>query len=276
MSKQSGDIPNGPPENPSGDGAHSLKIDARRSKILELLEQDGQVRVAQLAKLLGTTMVTIRSDLDSMEKDGLVERVQGGATPTAVSMYNREFLRRKRMNTEAKRLLAAAVAQEVEDGDTLFINGGSTTYFAALTLKKAKKKLVIVTNSISVAIELGTSPTFTVILVGGQINSYYSFTCGTEAMDQLRRYQVDKAILSIDGINEAGITTIHPEESTVARIMIERARRRIIVADGSKVGKDGLCTICDLGQVDALITDASADLAVLETIRAAGVSATVV
>ncbi len=111
-----------PASDASGRGNHSLKIDARRDKIMELLEQEGQVRVTQLAELLGATTVTIRSDLDSMEQDGLVERVPGGAVPTTMSMYNREFLRRKRMNTEEKRALANAVVEEVEDGDTLFLN----------------------------------------------------------------------------------------------------------------------------------------------------------
>ena len=256
-----------PTSDASGRGNHSLKIDARRDKIMELLEQEGQVRVTQLAELLGATTVTIRSDLDSMEQDGLVERVPGGAVPTTMSMYNREFLRRKRMNTEEKR----AVVEEVEDGDTLFMNGGSTTYFAALALKKRRKQLIVVTNSVSVAIELGTSPTFTVILVGGQVNSCYSFTCGTEALNQLQQYQVNKAILSIDGVDGAGITTIHPEESAVAGKMIERAKRTIIVADGSKIGKGGFCTICAMDKVDLLITDPSADRQALEELRQSGV-----
>ena len=253
-------------------GTHLLKIDTRRDKIMELLEQDGQVRVAQLAEMLNTTTVTIRSDLDSMEQDGLVERVPGGAVPTTMSMYNREFLRRKRMYSEDKRTLAAAVAEEVSDGDTLFMNGGSTTYFAALTLKKLKKQLIVVTNSVSIAIELGTSPTFTVILVGGQVNSYYSFTCGTEALNQLQQYQVNKAILSIDGVDEAGITTIHPEESSVAAKMIERARRTIIIADGSKIGKDGLCTICPMDRIDLLITNQSASPEAVDRLREMGVN----
>lgn len=250
---------------------HTLRIDARREKIIELLEHNGQVRVTHLAELLNTTTVTIRSDLDAMEQDGLVERVSGGAVPTTMSLYNREFMRRKRMNTDGKRAIAIAAANEVEDGDTLFINGGSTTYFAALHLKKTRKNLIIVTNSISVATELGTAPTYTVILVGGQINSYFSFTYGTEALNQIRQYQVSKALLSIDGIDERGIMTIHPEESAIAGSMIRGARRRIILADGSKIGKDGFCTICELDQINALITDQTANPDQLEAIRACGV-----
>lgn len=254
------------------EGAHSLKIDARREKIQELLERDGQVRVTQLAELLNTTTVTIRSDLDSMEEDGLVERVQGGAVPTVINLYNREFMRRKRMFTEEKRAVAQAAADLIEDGDTLFMNGGSTTYFAALMLRKTRKNLSVVTNSVSVATELGTSPTFTVILVGGQINSYCSFTCGSQALNQLQQYHVNKTILSIDGVNENGVTTIHPEESEVAKAMIENAQYNIVIADSSKIGKDGFCNICRLADIDLLITNKNVEPADLGRIQDSGIN----
>jgi len=256
--------------------ARSPKVESRRDKIIELLDRDGQVRIAQLAELLDTTTVTIRSDLAAMEQEGLVERVPGGAIPTAMNLFNQEFQRSKAKNTDAKRVIATAVVREVEDGDTLFINGGTTTYFAAQMLKKVRKRLIVITNSVSIALELGTTPTYTVILTGGQINPYYSFTCGTEALDQLRHYQVNKAILSIDGIDESGVMTIHPEESTIAKMMIERSRCCIIIADSSKVGKEGLCTICDLGQVDMLITDSDVSPQVVESIRAAGVETKII
>ena len=137
----------------------------------------------------------------------------------------------------------------------------------AQALKRLKRRLIIITNSISIALEVGATPTFTVILAGGQINPFYSFTCGTEALDQLRRYQVDMAILSIDGIDESGVTTIHPEESDIAKMMIERSHRRVVLADNSKLGKQGLCTICGLEQVDMLITDADASPEVLKVLR---------
>ena len=256
--------------------ARSPKVENRRAKIMELLELDGQVRITQLAEALNTTTVTIRTDLAAMEQEGLVERVPGGAVPTAINLFNQEFQRQKARNTDAKRAIAAEVIKETEDGDTLFINGGTTTYFAAQLLKKVRKRLIIITNSITIAQELGTTPTYTVILTGGQINPYYSFTCGMEALDQLRHYQVNTAILSIDGIDETGVMTIHPEESTIAKVMIERSRRCIIIADSSKVGKEGLCTICDLGQVDLLITDSDASAQAVERIRACGVDIKIV
>ena len=137
--------------------AGELKIDVRRKKILEILRRDGQVRVAHLSETLGATVVTIRSDLDALEQDGYLERTQGGAIQTMKNYYNLEFQRRKQEHMENKKAIAAAAAGLVRDGDTLFINSGTTTYFAAVELKQ-RKNLNVVTNSISVAVELGGLP----------------------------------------------------------------------------------------------------------------------
>ena len=155
--------------------AGELKIDTRRKKILDLLRRDGQVRVTQLSDALGATVVTIRSDLDALEQDGYLERTQGGAIQTVKNYYNLEFQRRKQEHMEEKIAIAAAAAALVRDGDTLFINSGTTTYFTAIELKQ-RKNLNVVTNSISVALELGGLPTFRIILLGGDINAQYTFT----------------------------------------------------------------------------------------------------
>jgi len=253
----------------------SIKSDERRDKILELLEREGQVKVSHLSELFGVTAVTVRSDLDAMEEEGLLERVQGGAVQTSLSLYNREFQRRKNLNQECKRRIGIAAAEQVNDGDSLFINGGTTTYYATFELKK-KRNLSVVTNAINVAIELAMCPSFSVILVGGSVNPYYSFIHGSEALNQLRKYQVSKAILSIDGINENGITTIHPEEAAIAAAMIEHANKRIIIADGSKVGNEGFVNICNLELIDTLITDDTASPYIMERIRTHSVNIKVV
>jgi len=142
-----------------------------------------------------------------------------------------------------KKTIATAAANLVSDGETLLINSGTTTFFTAIELKR-HKNLNIVTNSISVAIELGAHPTFRVILLGGEINSQYSFTYGTDAMAQLKKYKADKAILSIDGISsEVGLTTYHAEEAEIDKMMMERAHQTIIVADCTKMNKESFFNI---------------------------------
>jgi DeoR/GlpR family transcriptional regulator of sugar metabolism len=232
-----------------------LKIDERRKKILEILRRDGQVRVSELSKLLGTTLVTIRSDLDILEQDGFLERTQGGAIQTVKNFYNLDFQRRKHENMDLKKAIASAAADLIKDGATILINSGTTTYFTAVELKR-HKNLNIVTNSISVAIELGAHPTFRVILLGGDINAQYSFTYGKDAQEQISRYKADKAILSIDGIcKDIGLTTYHAEEASINNAMIERSRETIIVADSSKFDHESFAYVTDISKVNYWVTD---------------------
>ena len=251
--------------------AGELKIDVRRKKILEILRRDGQVRVSQLSEALGATVVTIRSDLDALEQDGYLERTQGGAIQTMKNYYNLEFQRRKQEHMENKKTIAAAAAGLVQDGDTLFINSGTTTYFTAVELKK-RKNINVVTNSISVAIELGGLPTFRVILLGGDISAQYSFTYGEDVKEQISRYRADWAILSVDGICPGvGLTTYHAEESVIDRIMMDRSREAIIVADSTKLGRESFSRISDLRNVGVWITDRNADSQLVERITQEGV-----
>ena len=186
-----------------------LKIDTRRSRIIEILNRDGQVKVSKLSEELNATPVTIRSDLDALERDGYLERIQGGAVQTAVNYYNREFIQRKRLGANVKKRIAAAAAELIHDGDTILLNSGTTVYFTAVEWKR-HKNLRIVTNSLTAAIELGSVPSFHVILLGGEINSRDSFTYGNDVLEQLKRYRANYAILSIDGVcAETGISTLH-------------------------------------------------------------------
>ena len=256
--------------------AGELKIDVRRKKILEILRRDGQVRVAHLSETLGATVVTIRSDLDALEQDGYLERTQGGAIQTMKNYYNLEFQRRKQEHMENKKAIAAAAAGLVRDGDTLFINSGTTTYFAAVELKQ-RKNLNVVTNSISVAVELGGLPTFRVILLGGDISAQYSFTYGEDVKEQISRYRANWAILSVDGIQPgAGITTYHAEESVIDRIMMERAQTPIIVADSSKLGRESFSRISALTAQTILITDQNANPDITAQIRTDGVDVRII
>ena len=251
--------------------AVELKIDVRRKKILELLRRDGQVRVSQLSEQLGTTPATIRSDLDALERDGYLERTQGGAIQSVKNYYNMDFQSRKQEHMEKKRAIAAAAANMVQDGNTLFINSGTTTYFTAVELKK-RKNLNIVTNSISVAVELGDVPTFRVLLLGGEINVQYSFTYGQTAKEQLSHFRSDYAILSIDGINPGtGLTTYHAEESIIDRTMMEQAKQTIIVADSTKLGHESFSHVSELTSSICLITDEYAERILAQKVIQEGV-----
>lgn len=249
---------------------HELKIDFRRQRILELLAQEGQVKVTQLSELFHTTPVTIRSDLAALEKDGYLKRVTGGAVQTVRNFYTMDAQQRKSYNLEAKTAIAKTVTKLIADGDTLLINSGTTTLLIATELKK-HNSLNIVTNSMAVAVELASCPTFRVLLLGGEVNAQYSFSYGSTALEQLSRYKADKAILSIDGIHsQAGITTYHAEESPICRMMMERSHETIVAADFSKFGFESFSNIVDIQSADYYVTNKIADPDTVAFIKALG------
>ena len=219
------------------------KIELRRSRILQTLRREGMVSVARLAEELGATPVTIRSDLVALEQEGYLMRVQGGAVPSREASPESDL--DNLSYAEEKHAIAAAVAARVRDGDTLFINCGTTSVCVARALKQ-RKNLSIVTNSLAVANELGGVPTFRVLLIGGVVNARYGYTYGSDAQDQLCQYKADWAILSVDGVSpKGGITTYHSEEALIDRMMMDGAKKILITADRSKIGRTGFTRIRD-------------------------------
>ena len=244
-----------------------LKIDLRRNRIIDILNREGQVRIADLSKQLDATAVTIRSDLDALERDGYLERVQGGAIQTGLNGFNREFYRKKQESATAKKQIAKAAAALIHDGDTVMINSGTTAYYIAIELKK-HQNLRIVTNSLTVALELGSTPSFNVILLGGEINSRDSFTYGSDVLAQLKNYRANYAILSIDGVCSDGrVSTLHAEEALVDRMMIERSSETIIAADKRKLEREGFLYVCTLEGPSRLVTEKDADPAFIKKIK---------
>lgn len=232
-----------------------LKIEMRRNKILELLRTEGKVSVIRLSQLLGTTAVTIRNDLTTLEREGYLIRTQGGAVPVPRTDENQRIAHAaKSENVDEKRQIANVIADMIRDGDTLFINSGTTAELIASALK-IRSNLNIVTNSLTTAMILGDVPTFRVVLLGGSLNANYGFTYGTDAQTQLAKFQADWAILSVDGVSiRGGITTHHVEEAVIDRMMIAGARSAWVAVDHSKIGRAGFARICDITDRIGLIT----------------------
>ena len=222
-------------------GIGRAKIDRRRAEILHLLSSEGKVYISDLCSRFGTSPVTIRNDLDTLAEEGKLIRMTGGAVPLR-SEQTKSGAPIDRW--EQKKEIAHRAAQEIRDGDTLFINSGTTTALFAEELH-AKKDLKIVTNSVDIATQLGAIPSFHVILLGGMINSHSRFTFGENSQEQIVRFGADVAVLSVDGISEDGeITTCHAEEAIVDRLMIQRASRVLILADAAKIGRTGFSFVC--------------------------------
>lgn len=236
-----------------------LGVESRRNKIIEILTQQGRVKVVELSKLFGTSEVTIRSDLSELENMGLLERIHGGAVSTYRSYYNMSLHERMKANEEEKRRIAQEASKLISDGDTLMVNSGTTTLYTVQELRNTRN-LTIVTNSLSVAQEIGHYRNIHIILLGGNFDPQYQFTYGDDTINQLDKYRASKLILSVDGISlNNGITTFHHLEAEVNRQMAARVNKIIIVADYTKIGRTSFAHINSIDGIDILITNQRAN-----------------
>ena len=243
-------------------------VDKRRNRILQLVNQHGKVKVAQLVREFDISDVTIRNDLTEMEQEGMLRRVHGGAVSTKKLYYDMSLNDRMDINKEEKIRIAKVVAGLIVDGDTLMIDSGTTNCYIARELAE-RKNLTVVTNAVQIAKEFVYSNMVNVILLGGDFDLQYQFTYGNDTVAQLQKYRAEKMIISTDGISvRHGLTTYHYQEADVSRQMIERANEVIAVADYSKIGREGFAYISSLESIDVLVTSSyAANAAELDEIR---------
>ncbi|ETS29646.1 DeoR family transcriptional regulator [Photorhabdus temperata] len=227
----------------------------RREQIIDLLCHEGSVRVEHLSSRFGVSSVTIRNDLRYLEQKGCALRSYGGAMLNQQFAFDRPLQDKGRMNRDVKSRIAATAAQFVKDGDALILDSGSTTTQIVPYLKE-RRDLVVMTNALNIAYELAGFDRMEVMVLGGSVrqNSYSLY--GPAAEQQLRQYRFNTLFLGVDGFDlEAGITTPHPGEAHLNRVMCEVAHEIIAVADASKFGRRSFCMIRQAGQIHRLITD---------------------
>lgn len=254
-------------------GAGKLKIDVRRSKIVDQVCTEGRVSVSQLSQSLDASVVTIRNDLAELEREGHLTRIQGGAIRVEKQDHTfNPFGDAEISHLECKQEISKVILGLVRDGDTLFANSGTTTLCIAEALNE-RKNLNVVTNSLAVATKLGTAPSMRVSLLGGEINAHYGFTYGGYAQEQLSRYQADWAVLSVGGVSvSGGVTTYHAEESILDRMMMTNAKNILIAADHSKIGRVGFIRLCSCSDRIRLVTDSLVDQEQLAALSEQGLS----
>lgn len=249
-----------------------MTAEQRKQRILDLLKENDTVRVTNLSRQFGVSEVTIRTDLEDMEKKGLLSRIHGGAVSSYKPYYSMNLNQRLETNQKAKVAIAERVAELIQPNDTVMLNAGTTTL---LVFRKfpANYNLSIVTNSISIALEASGNPNYNVILIGGSVNTKYQFTYGNDAVKQLGKYHADKLILSVDGIDaHQGFTTYYNKEATVDVAMIEQSDCCIVVADHTKFGHSAFAKISDLSVADYIVTNGQLNQEISEILHENGVT----
>jgi DeoR/GlpR family transcriptional regulator of sugar metabolism len=249
-----------------------MTAEQRKQKILELLKENDSVRVTNLARHFDVSEVTIRTYLEDMEKKGLLSRVHGGAVSSYKPYYSMNLNQRLETNQQAKVEIAERISSLIQPNDTIMLNAGTTTLLVFRRFP-TNYNLSIVTNSISIALEAAGNPNYSVILVGGSVNTKYQFTYGNDAVRQLKKYHADKLILSVDGIDSKhGFSTYYNQEATVAAAMIEQSDCCIVAADRSKFGHSAFAKISDLSVADYIVTNEHLSQDLAEVLEEHGVT----
>jgi DeoR family fructose operon transcriptional repressor len=243
----------------------------RKQAILTQLRTHGRVDAADIAAELGVTNETVRKDLISLERQGLLRRVHGGAVSVEQLSFEPAVSTRTYYFEEKTRIATAALAHLPTRGSVL-IDAGSTTGRLA-ELFPADRELTVYTNTLSIALTLVTRPRLTVITLGGRVRPLTLAEVDEWAARALDEINVDVAFLGANAISmERGLTTPDPAEAAIKRLMLASARTRILLADHSKVGAVSLCKHADLSDIDVFITDADLPEADFAALTAAGVT----
>lgn len=239
----------------------------RKSVILDLLMEQSSVSVSGLAKELGVTVVTARSDLAALEEEGLLVRTHGGAVPA----HHPKLLERMRAEKGPKGLIARAAAAMIADGDTIIVSAGTTTALIAKYLL-GKRDVHIVTNNTLVLAYARTNPQLRVTLVGGEFHPEEEGIVGPLALAALDQFHVSKAFIGIDGASaQQGFTAHFIQSADLVRRITEQADQVIVLSDSGKFGKPGFARILPFEQVDALVTDNQLSKAFEKELTGAGV-----
>lgn len=246
-------------------------INERRRYILDQIAKDGFVKVAELAKALGVTPVTIRKDLNYLETYGVLQRAHGSAIQPGPQSTDMSLSALKLVNYEQKRKIAQAAVSLIKNDESIFIASGSTITVFAESLKP-KGKLNIVSISVNISAHLGDIPGVTVMQVGGVLYGNTLSVLGAEASKTIESLYCSKVFFGVEGLDlDYGLTCGTSEEASITQKMMNSSQTKIVLTDSSKLGKRGFAKICDVGDIDILITDSGMPMETRQRITDLGV-----
>lgn len=231
----------------------------RREKIFELLKEDGSAKVIKLAKIFKVSEVTIRQDLEKLEKDGFIKREHGGAFLKNVENSVKSFTLLNQDNIEKKQSIGKRAAELIEMGETIILDSGSTTTEIARNLI-GRKGITVITNALNIAMMLGAEPGIEVVVTGGEFKPPTLSLTGQKAAAFFEDINVHKLFLATAGISlRSGLTYPSLSDIVVKKAMIDASDITYLVADSTKIGKNAFASLGALSLIDYIITDTGVD-----------------
>lgn len=249
-----------------------MALNQRRTKILEMVREDGHVKVQELSHIFGVSDVTIRQDLEELEQQGFVQREYGGAFLKDVG----SFAKTGRMvwgqeNLEKKKCIAACAASIIDDDDVVILDSGSTTTEIAKLLMQ-RRRLTVITNGLNIALILGENPGINLIVTGGEFKAPTLSLTGEMAAKTIEHIHAGKLFLATAGISQdMHLTYPSLSDLVVKKTMIANSDKVYLVADSTKIGKSAFATLGPVSMADCLITDKEAPADKLQLFRDNGI-----
>ncbi len=247
-----------------------MDVQIRHQLIMEALRQRSPVLVGELAVALGCSEMTVRRDLESLERSGGLRRVHGGATSVFLSAEETPYGIRALESYEAKAAIGAAAASLLADGETVILDGGTTAMEVARALRN--RRMTVMPLALRPVFELHECPGIKLLLPGGEVRPGELSLTGSLTEPSFSQLRFDTCVMGPTGIDaKAGITTHLLAETAVKRAAARASQRVVAVADSSKLGRVAFGHVCDLDDIDIVVTDAEADQQIVDELRAAGV-----
>lgn len=227
----------------------------RRNLILEILQEEKSVIVSDLSIKYNVSEETIRRDLDKLEKEGFAKKSYGGAVLNENISIELPFNIRKKHNINSKQKIAEIVSELIENSEHISLDASSTAVFIAKSIKP-KKNLTVLTNSLEIMFELSDVKDWNIISPGGNLRQGYLALVGSQVIDGISRYHLDKAIISSKGIDmNFGISDGNEEFAKAKKTMFDCAKQRILAIDHSKFDVLSFAKIDDIEKLDIIVTD---------------------
>ena len=232
-----------------------MNSNPRQLKLLDLVRTQGSASVEELATTLGVTLQTVRRDVQRLAEAGLLTRFHGGVRVPGATVENMAYQQRESLHAEAKARIARAVARQIPNDCSLILNIGTTTEAVARCLLR-HKGLRVITNNLQVAAILCGNADCEVIVAGGVVRARDRGIVGEAAVDFIRQFRVDIAVIGISGIEADGsLRDFDYREVKVAQTIIAQAREVWLAADSSKFNRPAMVELARLSQIRRLFTD---------------------
>ena len=243
---------------------------SRLAEIRDLVAGRGVLTVGELTDRLGVSEATVRRDLDALQADGWVQRTHGGVVAAHPPLHEPPLPERHSRCATEKTAIAEAAARMVTPGDTVFVGGGSTALRLAEQLAH-NHRVTVVTNSLPVANELSRAVAVEVIVIGGSLRTPELSMIGPRAVEAIRTYRAELAFLGVPAIDAVnGFTADGDAEAATDTAFISMARRTVVLADHTKLGRVSTTHVVPLSTIVTVVTDDGAATDVLERFRQSG------